>query len=46
MLKLGNIFLAYGDEAHAKQMFQRLIKNYGNSDAADIAQLRLKSMGQ
>lgn len=44
MLKLGTILLAYGDSAHAKQLFQALIQQYPNTSAATQAQARLKNM--
>lgn len=44
MVKLGTILLAYGDSAHAKQLFQQVVQQYPNSNAATQAQTRLKSM--
>ncbi len=44
MVKLGTILLAYGDSAHAKQLFQQVTQQYPNSPAASQAQTRLKSM--
>jgi tol-pal system protein YbgF len=46
MLQLGTILLAYGDNAHAKQLFQALIKNYPGSTNAIKAQKALNSMSQ
>lgn len=44
MVKLGTILLAYGDSAHAKQLFQQVVQQYPNSQAAKQAQTRLKSL--
>jgi len=44
MAKLGTILLAYGDSAHAKQLFQQVVQEYPNSSAAKQAQTRLKSL--
>ena len=44
MLKQATIFMAYGDTAHAKEMYQRVIKNYSGTNAASVAQARLKAL--
>ena len=44
MIKLGTILLAYGDSAHAKQLFQSVIKQYPGTQAATQASARLKNM--
>lgn len=44
MFKLGSIFLAFGDAAHAKEMFQKLVKNYPGTNAAKLAEERLKTL--
>jgi len=44
MLKQATIFMAYGDTAHAKEMYQRVMKNYPGTNAANVAQARLKTL--
>ena len=44
MFKLGSIFLAFGDAAHAKEMFQKLVKQYPGTNAANLAKERLKTL--
>ncbi len=44
MLQLGTILSAYGDNAHAKQLFQAVIKNYPNTSNANKAKKALLSM--
>lgn len=44
MVKLGTILVAYGDNDHAKAMFQNVLKQYPNSAAATRAQQQLKSL--
>ena len=44
MLKQATIFMAYGDTAHAKEMYQRVIKSYTGTNAASVAQARLKTL--
>ncbi len=44
MLKQATIFMAYGDTAHAKEMYQRVIKHYPGTNAANVAQARLKTL--
>ena len=46
MLQLGTILLAYGDNTHAQQLFESVIKNYPNSSDAVLAKKRLHSMMQ
>lgn len=44
MAALGTIFLANGDLAHAKEMFDSVIKDYPHSTAAETAEESLKNM--
>lgn len=44
MVKLGTILLAYGDSAHAKELFTNVIKQYPGTPAANQAKLRLQNM--
>lgn len=44
MLQLGVIYQTNGDSAHAKQMFQKLIKAYPKTAAAKSAQQHLQSL--
>lgn len=44
LVKLGMIFLANGDMAHAKQTFEKVVKNYKGTTAAKVAQQQLNSM--
>lgn len=44
MVKLGVILSAYGDNQHAKELFQNVIKQYPNTSAATEAKKQLKSL--
>jgi tol-pal system protein YbgF len=44
MVKLGTILLAYGDNVHAKALFQGVLKEYPKSPAAKQATIRLKGI--
>jgi tol-pal system protein YbgF len=44
MIKLGTILLAYGDDTHAKELFQGIIKQYPGTSAATQAKQRLQGM--
>ena len=44
MRELGEIFLANGDSQHAKQMLQKVVKEYPDTAAAVLAQKTLDTM--
>ncbi len=44
MVKLGTIYAANGDSAHAKQLFEKVIKLYPNSQASKSAAEKLASL--
>ena len=46
LVALGTIYLASGDNAHAKESFERVLKEYPRTQAAEMAQSRLKQMGR
>lgn len=44
MLKLASLLLANGDSAHAKQLFEQVVKRYPGTAAAQSAQQKLKTL--
>lgn len=44
MVKLGTILLAYGDNSHAKTLFQNVVKQYPGTPEATQAKAHLKDM--
>lgn len=44
MLQVGKLYLVNGDAAHAKQFLEKVVKDYPKSDAAEHAQVWLKTM--